>query len=101
MTVLEDQHLGDYRWVLVGYAEQPGFGINLDLARDDVEKALVGRQAADQPLFSIATDNCHRDYERMRVRGVEFEGEPEVQPWGTSVTFKDIAGNRIHLSQDT
>lgn len=100
MSLLEDQRLGDYRWVLVGYPEQPGFGINLDLATTEEEKALVGRQAAGLPMFSIATDNCRRDYEVMLAHGVEFEGQPESQPWGTAVTLRDVAGNRVHLSQD-
>lgn len=100
MSLLEDKRLGNYRWVLVGYPEQPGFGINLDLATTEEEKALVGRQAAGLPMFSIATDNCRRDYETMLARGIEFEGQPESQPWGTAVTLRDVAGNRVHLSQD-
>ncbi|WP_448236106.1 VOC family protein [Microbacterium paulum] len=100
MSLLEDKRLGNYRWVLVGYPEQPGFGINLDLATTEEEKALVGRQAAGLPMFSIATDNCRRDYETMLARGIEFEGQPESQPWGTAATLRDVAGNRVHLSQD-
>ena len=100
MRLLEDKRLGDYRWVLVGYPEQPGFGINLDLATTEEEKALVGGQAAGLPMFSIATDNCRRDYETMLARGIEFEGQPESQPWGTAATLRDVAGNRVHLSQD-
>ena len=53
MSLLEDKRLGNYRWVLVGYPEQPGFGINLDLATTEEEKALVGRQAAGLPMFSF------------------------------------------------
>ncbi|PWJ53278.1 Catechol 2,3-dioxygenase [Quadrisphaera granulorum] len=100
MDVIEDERLGDYRWVLVGYSQQPGFGINLDLATSNVEKDLVGRQAAGLPLFSIATDDCRRDHEVMTAKGVKFEGPPESQPWGTAVTLHDVSGNRIHLSQD-
>ena len=51
-------------------------------------------------MFSIATDNCRRDYETMLARGIEFEGQPESQPWGTAATLRDVAGNRVHLSQD-
>lgn len=100
MTVMEDNRLGGYRWVMVGYPEQPGFGINLDLPTTDEERALVGRQAGGSPLFSIATDDCVADYETFTTRGVEFEAAPDRQPWGTSVILHDIAGNRINLNQD-
>ena len=100
MTCLEDNRLGDYRWILVGFPEQPGFGINLDLARTPNELALVGCQAADLPLFSIATNDCLAEFDRMSTLGVRFEGAPDPQPWGTGVSLRDIAGNRVYLNQD-
>ena len=100
MTVIEDNRLGDYRWVLVGYPEQPSFNVNLDLPTTDEERALVGRQAGSLPLFSIATDDCMKDYETLTSRGVEFEAAPDRQPWGTSAILHDIAGNRINMNQD-
>ena len=61
------------------------FCINLDVARTSEQQALVGRQAAGAPLFSIETDDCMRKYRTLKERGVEFEGEPEVRPYGTGV----------------
>jgi len=98
--VVEDSKLGDYRWWLVRLPENQAFSLNLDVARSEEQKALVGRQAADLPLFSIETDDCMRDYHALRARGVEFEGEPEAQPYGTGVLLKDLYGNRIYLNQD-
>jgi hypothetical protein len=63
-------------------------------------KALVGRQAADAPLFSIETDDCIGEYKILKERAVEFEGEPEVRPYGTGVLMKDLYGNKIYLNQD-
>ena len=100
MTCLEDNRLGEYRWILVGFPDQQGFGINLDLARTPEERALVGRQAAGQPLFSIATSDCLADFRRMSALGVRFDGEPDPQPWGTGVSLRDIAGNKVYLNQD-
>ena len=97
--VAEDNKMGDYRWLLVRLPDNSEFCINLDVARTDEQKALVGRQAADMPLFSIETDDCMRDYLALKERGVEFEGEPEVQPYGTGVLMKDLYGNRIYLNQ--
>jgi len=36
----------------------------------------------------------------MRARGVEFEGEPAVMPYGTGVMLRDLYGNKIYLNQD-
>jgi hypothetical protein len=66
----------------------------------DEQKALVDRQAADLPLFSIDTDDCLSEYRTLKERGVEFEGEPEVRPYGTGVLMKDLYGNKIYINQD-
>jgi extradiol dioxygenase family protein len=98
--VAEDKRLGDYRWLLVQPSDTQEVTINLEIARTDEEKALVGRQAASQPLFGLATDDCQRDYSDLKERGVKFEGEPEVQPWGTAVMLEDLYGNKIYPSQE-
>jgi Glyoxalase/Bleomycin resistance protein/Dioxygenase superfamily len=64
------------------------------------KKGLVGRQAADMPLFSIETNDSIGEYQALKKRGVEFEGEPEVHPYGTGVLMRDLYGNKIHLNQD-
>src|SRR5215217_1754758 len=98
--VAEDSKLGDYRWLLVRLPDNEGFCINLDAARTEEQKALVGRQAADLPLFSIDTDDCMREYQMLQERGIEFQGEPEIRPYGTGVLMKDLYGNRIYINQD-
>jgi catechol 2,3-dioxygenase-like lactoylglutathione lyase family enzyme len=97
--VAEDELLGDYRWLLVRMPDNE-VSLNLETARTSEEKALVGRQAAGQPLFSLSTDNCKRDYAEMKGRGVKFEGEPKVMPYGTGVMMQDLYGNKIYLNQD-
>jgi catechol 2,3-dioxygenase-like lactoylglutathione lyase family enzyme len=98
--IAEDSKLGDYRWLLVRLPDNKEFCLNLDVVRTDDQKALVGRQAADLPLFSIDTDDCMGEYEAMKERGVEFEGEPEVQSYGTGVLLRDLYGNKIYMNQD-
>jgi catechol 2,3-dioxygenase-like lactoylglutathione lyase family enzyme len=99
--VAEDSTMGDYRWLLVRLPDNKEFCINLDVAKTGEQKALVGRQAADLPLFSIDTDDCMREYRSLKERGVEFEGEPEVRPYGTGVLMNDLYGNKIYINQDT
>lgn len=100
MTCRQDRTLGDYRWLLVGFADQPDFAINLDLVTTTEQRALCGHQAADLPLFSISTDDCLRDHAQLVDQGVEFDSEPQVQPWGTGVMLRDLVGNRIYLNQE-
>ena len=98
--VAEDKQLGDYRWLLVQPPDSGEVSLNLETARTDEEKALVGRQAAAQPLFGISTDECLRDYDELKRRGVKFDGEPKVMPYGTGVMMQDLYGNKIYLNQE-
>ena len=98
--VAEDKRLGDYRWLLVRTPDSDGVSLNLEIVGTDEEKALVGRQAAAQPLFSIGTDDCRRDYAEMKSRAVRFDGEPKTMPYGTGVMLQDLYGNKIYLNQD-
>jgi catechol 2,3-dioxygenase-like lactoylglutathione lyase family enzyme len=45
------------------------------------------------------SDNLQADYEALRTRGVEFEGPPKRQPWGTEVVFRDPDGNQFVLQR--
>jgi len=98
--VAEDNHLGDYRWLLVQAPDNHEVSLNLEVARTDEEKALVGRQAATQPLFSLQTDDCLRDFDTLKHLGVQFDGEPKVMPYGTGVMMRDLYGNKIYLNQE-
>ncbi len=49
---------------------------------------------------TFACDDIDQTYEELSKRGVEFEGKPQKQPWGTYAMFKDSEGNRFVLSQD-
>ena len=98
--VAEDSTMGDYRWLLVHLPGNKEFCINLDIAHTGEQQALVGRQAAGLPLFSIDTDDCLSEYRTLKERGVEFDGEPQVRPYGTGVLMEDLYGNKIYINQD-
>jgi len=50
--------------------------------------------------MSYACDDIDQTYKELTGRGVEFEGPPEKQPWGTYAMFKDSEGNRFVLSAE-
>jgi uncharacterized glyoxalase superfamily protein PhnB len=50
--------------------------------------------------MSYACDDIDKTYAELKKRGVEFEGPPQKQPWGTYAMFKDSEGNRFVVSSD-
>jgi catechol 2,3-dioxygenase-like lactoylglutathione lyase family enzyme len=99
-VVSEDNRLGDYRWLLVRPPGTLDVSINLDLPKNEQQRALVGQQGAGQPLFALATDDCRRDFAAMKARGVVFDGEPATMPYGTGVLLQDLYGNKLYLNED-
>jgi predicted enzyme related to lactoylglutathione lyase len=86
-------------WRYVTVAPQSGCETVLELVRADTpeQKALVGRQAADQVLIMFQTDDIEKDYREMKARGVVFHGEPKPVPGGKGVGFKDLYGNHLDM----
>ena len=48
--------------------------------------------------ITFTSDNVDKTYEEMSARGVEFQGPPKTEHWGTSAIFKDLDGNVFLLS---
>ncbi len=48
--------------------------------------------------LSYACDDVQQTYTELSARGVQFEGPPQQQPWGTYAIFKDSEGNSFVLS---
>ena len=58
-------------------------------------KAVVGKSQS----ITLSTSDVRATYNELKAKGVEFEAEPDVQPWGTFATLKDSEGNSILLVQ--
>jgi len=99
-VLVEDLPFGPKRWVTIRLPDDKGPSIALNLAESNGDVALVGKQAGSTPLFGIETDDCLREYRRMKDAGVTFQGEPQVQPYGTGVMLEDLYGNKIYLNQE-
>jgi predicted enzyme related to lactoylglutathione lyase len=50
--------------------------------------------------ISYACENIDQTYEELKGRGVEFDGPPQQQPWGSFAIFRDSEGNRSVLSSE-
>ena len=66
---------GDMRWVTVSPQDQPD--LELTFVKADTEDKLnaVGKQAGDHVFLTLETDNCQRDYNKMKAKGVKFYGD--------------------------
>ena len=91
-SVATDQPMGDsQRWIELRI---PGAQTGIVLFTPEGHEDRVGT------FFngSFACDDVDYTYRQMKDRGVEFEGPPEKQPWGTFAKFKDPEGNTFVLS---
>ena len=103
VTVAE---MGNFRWLTVGPPGQPDISIVLmaipgppmmDAATTEKVRELMGLGFAGTVF--LATDDCQKDYETLRDRGVEFTEIPEERPYGVDAGFRDPSGNSIRLTQ--
>ena len=61
---------------------------------DNESESLVGRFVG----VSIEVDDVNDTFRELSAKGVEFAGEPAVQPWGgTMAHLKDLDGNLLTL----
>ena len=96
-----DVPMGEHRWLTVVSPDRPA---DTQLLLEPMafaparpyQKALF---EAGIPVTSFATDDIHRDYERMRGLGVVFRSQPTKAGPVTTAIFEDTCGNLIQLHQ--
>jgi predicted enzyme related to lactoylglutathione lyase len=90
------------RWLTVVSPEEPD-GVELVLHLTD-EPARAFQQAGRElgrPVFSLNTDDCAGDAERLKAKGVVFVREPaRMEYGGMDAVFDDTCGNLVNLHQD-
>ena len=91
-TILTDQPFdGKQRWIELRILKA---GTRVVLFIPDGQEDRVGSFMN----MSFECDDIERTDKELRARGVEFEGPPEKQPWGTYAKFKDSEGNSFVVS---
>ncbi len=109
--------VADQDRALAFYTEKLGFKVRTDAPFNDkqrwIELSLPGAQTGivlftpegqedrvGTPVnTSWSVDDIDKTYEELLEKGVEFEGPPEKQGWGSYLLMKDSEGNSIVLSQ--
>ena len=99
-----DVSRGDFRWITVGAAAQPGVAIvitnylNGTPADGDALAALIAKGALNGVHFH--SDDLDATFERVRSSGAEIVQEPTEQPWGTrDFAVRDPSGNLVRIDQ--
>ena len=93
--------MGEFRWLTVASPEGPE-GIELVLEPMGFPPAKTYQRAlfeAGIPLTAFLTNDIQAEYNRLKLRGVTFRGEPQTMRPITAVLFEDTCGNLINLVQ--
>lgn len=91
-TIITDQPFNEkQRWIEL---RVPKAETRVVLFTAPGEESRIG----EMMNMSYVCDDIQKTYEELTSRGVEFEGPPQKQPWGTYAMFKDSEGNRFALS---
>jgi predicted enzyme related to lactoylglutathione lyase len=92
--------LGGFRWLTVAPPGQQDVSIVLmaipgppviDTQTADEIRNLMGK--------GFVTDDCHKSYEELTARGLEFTEPPEQRPYGIDSGFRDPSGNSFRLTE--
>jgi len=104
LELRNDVAKGDFRWITVGAAEQPGVAIvltnylNGSPADNDAVAALVAKGALNGVHFH--SDDLDATFASVRDAGGEIVQEPTDQPWGTrDFAVRDPSGNMVRIDQ--
>jgi predicted enzyme related to lactoylglutathione lyase len=106
LEVRDDARMGDFRWLTVAPKTQPDACIVL---MKIAPGPMLNQEQADQLRGLIEagvisggvleTDDCHRDYEELKARGVTFVREPKEMPYGIEALMRDDSGNFYSFTQ--
>jgi catechol 2,3-dioxygenase-like lactoylglutathione lyase family enzyme len=99
--LLEDTYQKEQnkRWVVVAPPNSRGTTLLLAKASTQEQLNFIGNQTGGRVFLFLHTDDFHRDYDRMKISGIEFVREPLEADYGIVAVFKDLYGNRWDLLQ--
>ncbi|HEX6417622.1 MAG TPA: VOC family protein, partial [Acidimicrobiales bacterium] len=91
-----------YRWLTVAHPDHPELELTLMEPGPplDEEDAAAFRRMLDKGSLGavgLSTDDCHKTYEQLTAKGVEFVQEPADRPYGVEAVMRDNSGNWLVL----
>ncbi len=106
MEVRTDNSSQGFRWLTVGPKDQPNFemvlmepmpGMMYDAETAAQLRKLIEKGALGSGVFE--TTDCHKSYEELKSRGVEFIAPPTDRFYGIEAVFRDNSGNWFSMTQ--
>jgi uncharacterized glyoxalase superfamily protein PhnB len=103
--VRQDVAMEGARWLTVGPASQPGFGVVLStvgVGRPPEDAQALRELLAKGSLAGLVlkTGDVDATFESIRATGAEVLQEPMDQPYGTrDCAFRDPSGNQVRINQ--
>lgn len=91
----DSRHVSGHRWVEV--APAGGARLRLVEARNDAERAVIGRQAGGRVAFFISSRDFDTDVARLTTSGVQIAEAERRESYGRIVVLADKYGNRWDL----
>jgi catechol 2,3-dioxygenase-like lactoylglutathione lyase family enzyme len=93
-----------FRWLAVGSPTQPDMHIVLMSAKESpwlsADKANMLRTLIESEAMAsgvLEVEDCHRTYEELKAKGVEFMTLPTERPYGIEALLKDNSGNWFNM----
>jgi predicted enzyme related to lactoylglutathione lyase len=97
---LHDEDVAGFRYLHIGLSGQHTAGIWLMPPSSDEERRLVGRQAGNQPLLVLYTDDLDEVRRQLAAQNVDVWAE-RADDSSRSLHFRDVAGNVVVAAELT
>ncbi|QLY32321.1 VOC family protein [Nocardia huaxiensis] len=101
---VSDVTMGDngFRWVTVAHPDHRELEVTLMVPGPplDDELAQATRRALNKGThgaLGLRTDDCHKTFEELTAKGVEFVQPPSERPYGVEAVIRDNSGNWLVL----
>jgi catechol 2,3-dioxygenase-like lactoylglutathione lyase family enzyme len=97
-----DVTMGGFRWVTIAHPDQPELEVTLMMPGPplDDEMAEAVRRALGKGTMGglgLRVEDCHKAYEALSAKGVEFTQPPSDRPYGVEAVMRDNTGNWLVL----
>lgn len=98
-----DVRMGDgFRWVTIIHPDYPELEVTLMIPGPPLDQEMaeaVRRSLANGNMggFGLQTTDCHKDYDDLVSKGVEFTQPPADRPYGIEAVMRDNSGNWLVL----
>lgn len=97
-----DVTMGGFRWVTIAHPKQPELEVTLMVPGpplDDEMAEAVRRALAKGTMggLGLRVEDCHKAFEVLSAKGVEFTQPPSDRPYGVEAVMRDNTGNWLVL----